>query len=255
MTRVVWTNAEKEKVRQQLVNIFLDAPWKTNATALGEAQAVLPLARRIKVTHNRVHSHKGRIHLARKSAEEMKAKRDEIKRETLETAIATGIARPVFEAKRGTTERLAAVFDEILDILADKMADRLRQQMPSPEQNRTFTRVKHNPEPPPSAPREAKTGILVIGLLGDQIEALPIYPFLDITFLGTEQALAKDTIRRADTILMTKFINHAVQEKYRKAPELHYCNGGTTELAKLLMSIAIKEHAKNEPTTSRAAGA
>ena len=255
MTRVVWTNAEKEKVRQQLVTIFLDAPWKTNATALGEAQAVLPLARRIKVTHNRVHSHKGRIHLARKSAEEMKAKRDEIKRETLETAIATGIARPVFEAKRGTTERLAAVFDEILDILADKVADRLRQSpVPSAEQNRTFTRVKHNPEPP-SAPREAKTGILVIGLLGDQIEALPIYPFLDITFLGTEQALAKDPIRRAHTILMTKFINHAVQEKYRKAPELHYCNGGTTELAKLLMSIAIKEHAKNGSTTSRAAGA
>lgn len=243
MTRIVWTNAEKEKVRQQLVTIFLDAPWKTNATALGEAQAVLPLARRIKVTHNRVHSHKGRIHLARKSAEEMKAKRDEIKRETLETAIATGIARPVFEAKRGTTERLAAVFDEILDILAEKVADRLRQQVPSPEQNRTFTRVKHNPEPP-SAPREAKVGVLVIGLLGDQAAALPIYRDLDITFLGTEQALAKDTIRRAHTILMTKFINHSVQEKYRKAPMLHYCNGGTTELAKLLMSIAIKEHAK-----------
>lgn len=255
MTRVVWTNAEKEKVRQQLVTIFLDAPWKTSMTALSEAQTVLPTERRVAITHNRVHSQKGRIHLARKHAEEVKAKRDRVAQETLETAIATGIARPVVERKESTTERLAAVFESILDILADKVADRLRQQMPSAEQNRTFTRVKHNPEPPPSAPREAKLGILVIGLLGDQAEALPIYPFLDITFLGTEQALAKDTIRRAHTILMTKFINHAVQEKYRKAPALHYCNGGTTELTKLLMSIAIKEHAKNESTTSRAAGA
>lgn len=241
MTRVVWTNAEKEKVWQQLVTIFLDAPWKTNSCALGEAQAILPQARRIRITHNRVYSHKGRIHLARKHAEEMKAKRDEVKRETLEIAVATGIARPVVERKEGTSERLAAVFESILDIFADKVADRLRQQMPTAEQNRMFTRVKHNPEPPPSAPREARIGVLVVGLLGDQIEALPIYRDLDITFLPTEQALAKDVIRRAHTVLMTKFINHSIQDKYRKAPCLHYCNGGITELTKLLMGIAVRE--------------
>lgn len=254
MTRIVWTNVEKENVSSRLVDVFLNAPWKTNFTALAEAQAVLPTHRRIKVTHNRVYSYKARIHSARKRAEEIKAARDHVAKETLETAIATGIARPVLEAKRGTTERLAAVFDEILDVLADKVADRLRQQTPSPEQNRTFTRVKHNPEPP-SAPREAKVGVLVIGLLGDQATALPHYRDLDITFLGTEQALSKDPIRRAHTILMTKFINHAVQEKYRKAPMLHYCNGGTTELAKLLMYIAIEEDAKNEPSRSNATGA
>lgn len=239
MTRVVWTNAEKEKVRQQLVTIFLDAPWKTNSVALGEAQAVLPLARRIKVTHNRVHSHKGRIHLARKSAEEMKAKRDEIKRETLETAIATGIARPVLEPKRGTTERLAAVFDEILDILADKVAERLRQQTPVPsaEQNLTFTRVKHDPLPP-SAPRPVKTGVLIIGLLGSQAHGLVIPKNLDASFLDTEEAVSRDVMRRAHTILMTKFINHMVQDKYRKAPMLHFCNGGVTDLNKILASIS-----------------
>jgi hypothetical protein len=87
----------------------------------------------------------------------------------------------------------------------------------------------------------AKTGVLVIGLLGDQVEALPIYNTLDITFLPTEQALSKDYVKRAYTILMTKFINHAVQDKYRKANNLHYCNGGTSDLARILISIAVKE--------------
>ena len=244
MTRIVWNNVEKENISSRLVDVFLNAPWKTNFTALAEAQAVLPTDRRIRVTHNRVYSYKARIEQARRLAGEVKAKRDRVARETLDTAIATGIAQPVVERKESTTERLAAVFESILDILADKVADRLRQQMPSAEQNRTFIRVRHNPEPPPSAPREAKVGVLVVGLLGDQIEALPIYRDLDITFLGAEEAVSRDFIRRAHTILMTKFISHAVQEKYRKAPYLHYCNGGTTELTKLLMGIAIREDMK-----------
>lgn len=253
MPRTVWTKSEKDLISAKLAEIFAAAPWKTNMLALSEAQVALPVERRIVVTHNRAFAHKERIRLARKMAEDFK--REQRARETLDTAIATGIARPVLETKRGTTERLAAVFDEILDILADKVADRLRQSpVPSVEQNRTFTRVKHNPEPP-NAPREAKIGVLIIGLLGDQAEALPHYRDLDITFLGSEQAVSRDLVRRAHTILMTKFISHAVQEKYRKAPMLHYCNGGTTELAKLLMYIAIEEDAKNGSTTSRAAGA
>lgn len=245
MSRIVWTKEEKEKVSEKLVEIFTASSWKTNPTALQEAQAVLHERRRVSLTYGRVHSFRERIRLARRKAEDLK--REKKAQDTFETAVATGIAGPTAERKESTTERLAKVFDELLDILADKVADRLRQQAPVPsvEQNRTFTRVKHNPEPP-SVPRETKVGVLVVGLLGGQAEALPIYRDLDITFLETEQALAKDPIRRAHTILMTKFINHAVQEKYRKAPMLHYCNGGTTELAKLLMYIAIEEDAKNE---------
>jgi len=42
---------------------------------------------------------------------------------------------------------------------------------------------------------------------------------------------------RAHTVLMTKFINHSVQDKYRKAPKLHFVNGGMGELGEVLDSI------------------
>lgn len=245
MSRIVWTKAEKALISDELERIFAKEPWKTNLDALREAQGVLPAARRIIINHARVWNHKERIRLARGGAGwalKKRAEVEKVRQETLDVAVATGVARPTPEPKEGTTARLARVFDEILDILADKVAQRLRQPgvsistkaIPLPE------RVKHNPEPP-SAPRVAKTGVLVIGLLGDQVEALPIYNTLDITFLPTEQALSKDYMRRAYTILMTKFINHAVQDKYRKANNLHYCNGGTSDLARILISIAVKE--------------
>ena len=245
MSRIVWTKAEKALISDELERIFAGTPWKTNLDALREAQRILPSERHVVVDHARAWSHKERIRLARAASGRVLKKRAEAEKalqEKIDVAVATGIARPAPEPKEGTTARLARVFDEILDILADKVAQRLQQPgvsistkaMPLPE------RVKHNPEPP-SAPRVAKTGVLVIGLLGDQVEALPIYNTLDITFLPTEQALSKDYVRRAYTILMTKFINHAVQDKYRKANNLHYCNGGTSDLARILISIAIKE--------------
>jgi hypothetical protein len=40
------------------------------------------------------------------------------------------------------------------------------------------------------------------------------------------------------TILMTKFINHSVQERYRKAQNLRLCNGGVSELSVILKSIS-----------------
>jgi hypothetical protein len=53
-----------------------------------------------------------------------------------------------------------------------------------------------------------------------------------------EEGLTRPQLLRAHTVLMTKFINHSVQGKYRKAPRLHFCNGGVTELRRVLEDIA-----------------
>ena len=42
---------------------------------------------------------------------------------------------------------------------------------------------------------------------------------------------------------MTKFINHSVQGKYRKHPNLHYVNGGVSDLKTILHGIFRKETA------------
>ena len=125
MSRIVWTKAEKALISDELERIFASMPWKTNLDALREAQRVLPAARHIVVNHGRAWSHKERIRLARAAAGQVLKKRAEAektRKEAFEVAVATGIARPVQEPKEGTTARLARVFDEILDILADKVA-------------------------------------------------------------------------------------------------------------------------------------
>ena len=86
--------------------------------------------------------------------------------------------------------------------------------------------------------------VLVVGLNGCQMETIKTYtPDLDYSFLAAEAAVSHNTINRDHTILMTKFINHSVQAKYRKHPNLHYCNGGVSELKHMLQVIFHKEYA------------
>jgi hypothetical protein len=85
----------------------------------------------------------------------------------------------------------------------------------------------------------AKPGVLVIGLLASQAYAV-ISTWgtrLDLTFMTPEDAVHRPKLVRAHTILMTKFINHSVQDKYRKAAKLHFVNGGMGELGEVLDSI------------------
>jgi hypothetical protein len=76
------------------------------------------------------------------------------------------------------------------------------------------------------------------------METIKTYkPDLDYTFATAEQAVSHYTFNKDHTILMTKFINHSVQAKYRKHPNLHYCNGGVSELKHMLQVIFHKEYA------------
>ena len=52
-----------------------------------------------------------------------------------------------------------------------------------------------------------------------------------------EEAVSRHRFNADHTILMTKFINHSAQAKYRTAPNLHYCNGGVSDLTTLMHII------------------
>jgi len=245
MKRIQWTPAERQLVQENMTRAIVDKKLVSTMEILREGQSVLPADRQRRLSYATVHYCKNMIAEARNRASE------QLRNRKLTELALKPVAPPAPAPEVNAEQRLARMLDEILDILAEKVAARLQQPgvsistraMPLPEPNLTFARVKHNPEPP-SAPRVAKTGVLVIGLLNDQINALPQFNTLDLTFLQTEEALSRPNCRRAHTVLMTKFINHAVQDKYRKADNLRYCNGGTSELAKLLISIAIAEEQK-----------
>jgi hypothetical protein len=98
---------------------------------------------------------------------------------------------------------------------------------------------KHNPQPIPHPTGHARPGVLVIGLLPAQAHYVSnlLADKLDLSFFTAEDAVTFPKLTRAHTVLMTKFISHAVQDKYRKAPKLHFCNGSVAVLVSQLEKI------------------
>jgi hypothetical protein len=127
------------------------------------------------------------------------------------------------------------------DAVADKVAERIQVQV----ETRTVTtsetphRPKHDPRPIPHPTGQAKPGVLVIGLLPAQAHHVShlLGDKLDLSFFTAEEAVTFPKLTRAHTVLMTKFINHSVQDKYRKAPKLHFCNGSAAVLVSQLEAI------------------
>ncbi len=86
--------------------------------------------------------------------------------------------------------------------------------------------------------RQRKKSVLVIGLNGQQVTSVKQnHSDLDVICVSAEDALARNAIRADHTILMTKFISHGAQCKYRQVPNLHYCNGGVSDLSTLMHVI------------------
>ena len=129
------------------------------------------------------------------------------------------------------------LFTHFGDILINRIIDRLLDLGVALQQQQT-SHAKHNPQPIHDGAPSGRPGVLILGLLPATAHILAQqYPQLDITALDSDHATSREPIRRKHTILMTKFINHVIQDKYRKAPNLHYCNGGQTELRQILESL------------------
>lgn len=237
MSRIVWSLIEKGAVSARLVDVFRQHPNTTRKEALRQAQEILHSSRWVIITDQRVFNYKDRIEAARlKALQELRKKPPE----------AIGIPAPILapiptpERKETPKGRLADILELLLDVVAESVAARVNRKILEaiPEAS-VAHRPKHDPQPIPHPTGVAKPGVLVIGLLASQAYAV-ISTWgtrLDLTFMTPEDAVHRPKLVRAHTILMTKFINHSVQDKYRKAAKLHFVNGGMGELGEVLDRI------------------
>jgi hypothetical protein len=225
-------------------------PSYTNKGLLQRAQEeVLPYERRQKITDQKVFSHKVMINNARFLANEHHAKA-----RTLPAAKPPESPALAQESVK-KLDTLGEVFELFIDALADRIMAKMiaakeqHEQTPEPDISEVaahrFQELFGNPMEQLNKltiRKPKRPTVLVVGLNGCQMETIKTYkPDIDYTFATAEQALSLRTMVKDHTILMTKFINHSVQGKYRKHPNLHYCNGGVSDLKHMLHVIFHKE--------------
>jgi len=245
MTRIVWTKEEKRALKDCMIDICYVTPTMSNKGLLRHAQEeVIPYERRHTITDQRVFTYKTMMAEARAKAEEHRAKVNKPKpAPTPQPVIAP---EPVKKL-----DTLGEVFELFIDALADRIMDKMiaaKQQVEKSESvaqeeqpvlergwldahlEKLTIRAKPVKIKRPTA--------LIVGLNGHQMETIKhSRPEVDFTFVTAEQALSMYTFNKDHTFLMTKFINHSVQAKYRKHSNLHYCNGGVSDLKTLLHGI------------------
>jgi hypothetical protein len=249
--RIVWTKEEKRALRDCMIDICFVTPMMTNKGLLLNAQEeVIPYERRHKISDQKVFAYKALINEARATAEKHRQNTSKPK------PVAVPIPEPTPEPVR-KLDTLGEVFELFIDALADRIMDKMiaaKQQVEAPEPKAEEPSVvlekgwldahleKLTIRAKPT--KSYRPTVLVVGLNGCQMETIKTFkPDLDYTFVTAEQAVSMHTFNKDHTILMTKFINHSVQAKYRKHPNLHYCNGGVSELKHMLQVIFHKEYA------------
>jgi hypothetical protein len=60
---------------------------------------------------------------------------------------------------------------------------------------------------------------------------------LDIDYLDSDEAARRAPSARAHIVMMTRFVSHSVQERWKKFGRFHHCNGGLTALEGILDSL------------------
>lgn len=249
MARIVWSVIEKGAVFTNMVEVFKQFPMLPRKEALKRAQSVLKSHRWIVVTDQRVFNYKDRIEIARQKALQESKKKSP---EAVEAPAPILAPIPAPEPKETPKGRLADILELLLDVVAESVAARVAANMRPPmlrEELRQHVddqfaaelakQPKHNPQPIPHPTGYARPGVLVIGLIPAQAHYVSnlLADKLDLYFFTAEDAVNRPKILRAHTVLMTKFISHAVQDKYRKSPKLHFCNGSVAVLIGLLEKI------------------
>lgn len=253
--RVVWKNTEKRTVFDNMVYHLVSNPTLSNKQVLQQGQSILPYERRGKVTDQRAFTFKAMINEARAAADKIR----EEKQMAARAAAAKPPEPPAPEPRKLDT--LGEVFELFIDALADRIIDKMIKAKEQHEQRiepveperkhddlldaaffggRLMEQLKGLSIRTPA--RVKRPTVLVIGLNGHQMECIKqSRSDLDFTFMTGEQALSNYTVNKDHTILMTKFINHSAQAKYRKHPNLHYCNGGVSDLKHMLNVVFSKE--------------
>jgi len=252
--RIVWTKEEKKAMHDCMVSICYDSPNLTAKTLMGQAQeGCIAPDRRVVISDQRVFNYKALVQGARDAAI-IGRKHIEEKRKLDAAVPRPEVAPPPVKQP----DTIGDLFEKLVEAITDRVLAKLNEKLPAEETitpaelDKTFDRLypewKEARSPMDMVrgltirPKPRRPTVLIVGLNGAQMEAIRTYkPDIDYTFVGTEQALSMRALQRDHTILMTKFINHSVQGKYRKHPNLHFVNGGVSDLKSMLHMIFQKE--------------
>jgi hypothetical protein len=234
MKRIKWTRDERDAVVHELVNVYVDNPFLNGYDAIMRAQRVLPKDRQ------RATMSKTMPSLYADDIAEAKSEANKVRKAVREFQEAA--PAPVLEPTLGD------VFEKLVDMIVKRVVAEVRRELPATSPTAPiFAEASARMEERQRRQAENKArptiDVLIIGLNGWQLSAIEDLEDklnMDFRMLNAEEAKTRPYLNRTYTILMTKFICHAVQDKYRSASNLTYCNGGVTELRNLLNSIAEK---------------
>lgn len=234
-TRITWSKSEREALYARMVDIAIENKWVDARNVLRHAQEVLPAERRRKVTDGMVFNYKAMVAQARTEAQTRL-------RDRKLTEVALQTPAPPAPVELG----LGELFEKLVAEVTRRVTAEVRAALAAEQSTASpapTTPVTSNArerlalfETP--SQRQRKTSVLIIGLNGQQITSVKQnHSDFDIICVSPEDALSRNAIRADYTVLMTKFINHGVQCKYRQVPNLRYCNGGVSDLATVMHVI------------------
>jgi hypothetical protein len=242
MARIVWSRAEREIINDRLFELYCvkrDLPRKY---ALSMAQEALPAERRVVITDQRVFNYKMALEQAQTQAVKFNRRAPEAKPEKPpEPAAPISTPAPALEARSDPTGRLAGVLEALLDAIADRVADRVAERVLLQLPERVLQRVPPAVIVPQSAigSGKARPGVWLLGVqsaMGFQLRD-KYRERLDIEYLDSDEAARRTPSPRAHIVMMTRFVSHSVQERWKKYGRFHFCNGGLTALEGVLDSL------------------
>ena len=255
--RIVWNNQEKNNLHDCMVDICYTNPGLPSKQLLRMAQeeCIAP-DRRVVINDQRVFNYKALVAQARDRAADHRRSMEVASKPAPPPPPPPEVPPPPPGIERLTT------IDDFMISMAQKVAVEVLKLLKLEAQALDTKEVVPQKGVPPEigkteldkgfgtawlkrldeAVRIRRRSVLIIGLNGCQMETIKQYrPDLDYTFMNSDDAISRYTVHKDHTILMTKFINHSVQNKYRKHPNMHYCNGGVGDLKTLLQGIFSKE--------------
>jgi hypothetical protein len=242
MARIVWSKSERETVNHRLFELYCvkrDLPRKY---ALTLAQEALPAERRVVITDQRVFNYKMALEQAQTQAVKFNRRAPEAKPEKPpEPAAPISTPAPTPEARSDPTGGLAGVLEALLDAIADRVADRVAERVLLQLPEHVPQRVPPAVIAPQSAigSGKARPGVWLLGVqsaMGFQLRD-KYRERLDIDYLDSDEAARRNPSARAHIVMMTRFVSHSVQERWKKYGRFHHCNGGLTALEGILDSL------------------
>jgi len=240
MARIVWTKHERQLVNDRLFELFCIRGDMQRKVALQHAQEVLAPGRRVVVTDQRVFNYKMALERAQTQAAKFSKRQAEKKPEKAPQAPAPiDVPPPAPKAKEDPSGGLARVLEQLLDAIADRVADRVAERVLLQLPQATSAKAPAPQPVPEAASGHPRPGVWLLGVqpqMGREMRE-KYKGLLDIDYLDSDEAARRAPSQRAHIVMMTRFVSHVVQERWRKYGVLHYCNGGLTALETILDSL------------------